>query len=170
MKEMLKDMGTQSHPLSPKSPHFWWLICLLSGVILALAGFIITKRVIGSDRLMEYVSVCSVLLSITLSIFAIQYTYTSNNEIHQQFEKINSVADNIRYTSEGLIATSNYLKENLPQILEYLEFLKKNQQDMSAQIKNISNPSVKTAVNNYNVSNTKQEQPDRQNDQINKID
>lgn len=162
VKETPKEKDIQNHPLSTKSPHFWWIICLLSAIILALVGFIITKRIVGSERLMEYVSVCSVLLSITLSIFAIQYTYTSNNEIHQQFEKINSVAENIRYTSEGLITTSNYLKENLPQILEYLEFLKKNQQDMSAQIKNISNPSVETTVNNHNISNIKQEQLDKQ--------
>ena len=163
MSESIENKSTKIHPLSTKSPHFWWLISLLSAIILVLGGFIITKRVVGSERLMEYVSVCSVLLSITLSIFAIQYTYTSNNEIHQQFEKINSVADNIRYTSEGLIATSNYFKENLPQILEYLEFLKKNQQDMSAQIKNISNPNpsgLDNSVNNY--SNLKPEQKEVQ--------
>lgn len=79
-----------------KSPHFWWLITILGLTIIALIAFIITDKIICSVKLMEYVSVCSTLLSITLSIFAIQYTYTSNNEIHQQFEKINSVADNIK--------------------------------------------------------------------------
>ena len=75
-----------------KSPHFWWLISVLGLTIIALIAFIITDRIICSAKLMEYVSVCSIVLSITLSIFAIQYTYTSNNEIHQQFEKIKNVA------------------------------------------------------------------------------
>lgn len=153
----------QKYSLSSKSPHFWWLIIILVLTIVALISYIISDRICCSENLMNYISVCSVLLSITLSIFAIQYTYTSNNEIHQQFEKINSVADNIRYTSERLTATSSELKENLPQILDYLDFLKRNQQDMSAQIKNISNPNptvLDTSVNNY--SNLKPEQQEAQ--------
>lgn len=76
-----------------KSPHFWWLISVLGLTIIALIASIITDRIVCSAELMEYIAVCSTVLSITLSIFAIQYTYTSNNEIHQQFEKINSVAE-----------------------------------------------------------------------------
>lgn len=78
--------------MNAKSPHFWWIISIMALTIIALISFIISRRICCSDELMKYVSVASVILSITLSIFAIQYTYTSNNEIHQQFEKINSVA------------------------------------------------------------------------------
>lgn len=131
-----------------KSPHFWWLIILLSLTIIALIAFIITDRIICSDKLMEYVAVCSTLLSITLSIFAIQYTYTSNNEIHQQFEKINSVADNIKGTSESLTATNALLRDNLGQILETLENVGQSQQNIARQIENLTNRGINTDINN----------------------
>lgn len=134
--------------MGTKSPHFWWLISLMGITIIALISYIVTERVICSNRLMEYVSVCSVLLSIILSVFAIQYTYTSNNEIHQQFEKINSVANNIKETSNNLAATNNRLNENLDQIIEGLENINQSQQDISGQLQNITNPQIKTEISN----------------------
>lgn len=131
-----------------KSPHFWWLISLLGLTIIALIAFIITDRIICSAKLMEYVSVCSTVLSITLSIFAIQYTYTSNNEIHQQFEKINSVADNIKGTSENLATTNALLNDNLGQILESLENVGQSQLDIAKQIANLTNKGIVTDVTN----------------------
>ena len=131
-----------------KSPHFWWLISVLGLTIIALIAFIITERIICSAKLMEYVSVCSIWLSITLSIFAIQYTYTSNNEIHQQFEKINSVAENIKGTSENLATTNALLNENLDKILESLENVGQSQQDIAKQIANLTNKGIVTDVTN----------------------
>lgn len=131
-----------------KSPHFWWLISVLGLTIIALIAFIITDRIICSAKLMEYVSVCSMVLSITLSIFAIQYTYTSNNEIHQQFEKINTVAENIKGTSENLATTNALLNENLDKILEGLENVGQSQQDIVKQIANLTNKGIVTDVTN----------------------
>ena len=122
--------------MNAKSPHFWWIISIMALTIIALISFIISRRICCSDELMKYVSVASVILSITLSIFAIQYTYTSNNEIHQQFEKINSVADNIKETSEKLAKTNMLLNDNLNQILQRLENIDQSQKDMSSKIKN----------------------------------
>ena len=131
-----------------KSPHFWWLISVLGLTIIALIAFIITDRIICSAKLMEYISVCSIVLSITLSIFAIQYTYTSNNELHQQFEKINSVAENIKGTSENLATTNALLNENLDKILEGLENVGQSQQDIAKQIANLTNKGIVTDVTN----------------------
>lgn len=154
-----KNEDVKIHPFSTKSPHFWWLICLLSAIILFLGGFIITKRVIGSERLMEYVSVCSVLLSITLSIFAIQYTYTSNNEIHQQFEKINAAAEIIKETSKSLSETNALLNDNLEQILDKLENVDQSQQVIVNQINDITNrvPIIETKVSNLRLNNISQQ-------------
>lgn len=133
-----------------KSPHFWWIICLLSTIIIGLVAFIITGRILCSEKLMEYVSVCSIVLSITLSIFAIQYTYNSNNEIHQQFKSINSVADNIKDTAKSLADTNAVLNQNMDQILDRLENLNTTQEAMRAQLKDIKNIQVaKTEVNNF---------------------
>ena len=97
---------------------------------------------------MDYIAVCSTLLSITLSIFAIQYTYNSNNEIHQQFEKINTAAEIIKETSKSLSDTNNLLNENLGQILESLDSVGQSQQNIVQQIENLTNRGVSTDVNN----------------------
>ena len=137
--------------MNAKSPHFWWIISIMALTIIALISFIISRRICCSDELMKYVSVASVILSITLSIFAIQYTYTSNNEIHQQFEKINSVADNIKETSEKLAKTNMLLNDNLNQILQRLENIDQSQKDMSSKIKNIMNAPVDTNIDRKSV-------------------
>lgn len=131
-----------------KSPHFWWLICLLGLTIIILIAFIITKRIIDSEKLLDYIAVCSTLLSITLSIFAIQYTYNSNNEIHQQFEKINTAAEIIKETSKSLSDTNALLNGNLGQILESLDNVGQSQQNIVQKIENLTNRGVSTDVNN----------------------
>lgn len=131
-----------------KSPHFWWLISLLGLTIIILVAFIITKRILDSEKLLDYIAVCSTLLSMTLSIFAIQYTYNSNNEIHQQFEKINSAAEIIKDTSKSLSETNALLNNNLNQILESLVNVGQSQQNIAQQIENLTNQRVSTNVNN----------------------
>lgn len=79
---------------SPNSPHFWWIISTLGLTIIALVAFVLTNRIACANKIMDYISYASVILSITLSVFALLYTYTSNVQIQQQFEKINSAADN----------------------------------------------------------------------------
>ena len=95
---------------------------------------------------MEYISYASVILSITLSIFAILYTYTSNVQIQQQFEKINTAANTITSTSSNLTITGEKLNENLDTILEHLESIDQSQQIMTSQLtdlnKQIDNPDV----------------------------
>lgn len=131
-----------------KSPHFWWLITFLGLTIIALVSFIITNRIIDNEKLLDYIAVCSTLLSITLSIFAIQYTYNSNNEIHQQFEKINSAAEIIKETSKNLSDTNTLLNNNLGKILASLESVGQSQENIVQQIKNLTNKNVDTTINN----------------------
>lgn len=131
-----------------KSPHFWWLISLLGLTIITLIAFIITKQIIDNAKLLDYIAVCSTLLSITLSIFAIQYTYNSNNEIHQQFEKINTAAEIIKDTSKHLSDTNALLYDNLGQILESLDSVGQSQQNIAQQIESLTNRGIRTEVNN----------------------
>lgn len=120
------------------SPHFWWLISILGVTIIALVSFILTCRMLDAVKIMEYISYASVILSITLSIFAILYTYTSNVQIQQQFEKINSAANNIASVSDNLTITSNKLNENLGVILGHLESIDNKQREMSGQMSNLN--------------------------------
>jgi glucan phosphoethanolaminetransferase (alkaline phosphatase superfamily) len=111
------------------SPHFWWTFSVLGILVIGLVAYILTYRVMCADILMEYISFASVILSITLSIFAILYTYTSNIEIQRQFDKINSASDRITSTSKELDA-------NLKIILNHLEKIDNNQQDLKETIVN----------------------------------
>lgn len=113
------------------SPHFWWLFSVLGAAIIALISYILTYRMLCADKIMEYISYASVILSITLSIFAILYTYTSNVQIQQQFEKINSAANNITSTSDNLTTTGKKLNENLETILNHLERIDDRQEEIS---------------------------------------
>ena len=106
--------------------------------IIALVSFILTCRMLDAVKIMEYISYASVILSITLSIFAILYTYTSNVQIQQQFEKINSAANNIASVSDNLTITSNKLNENLGVILGHLESIDNKQREMSGQMSNLN--------------------------------
>lgn len=66
--------------------------------------------------MVEYISYAGTLLSITLSIFAIQYTYHSNNRAETQFDKINQAAENIIRASESMTIEAGVIKEKLADI------------------------------------------------------
>lgn len=138
--------------MGTKSPHFWWIISLLSVTIIALIAFILTGRIACANIISEYISYASVILSITLSIFAILYTYTSNVQIQQQFEKINSAANSIREASTSLITTNDKLNESLNIIIERLGSIDKSQNEMRSQLNNMNNqiPNQDTINNSDN--------------------
>lgn len=136
--------------MESKYHNFIWLFFIMAIVIIALISFILTYRMFYAYKIMEFISYSSAILSITLSIFAIQYTYTSNVQIQQQFEKINSVADNIRSTSDNLGLTVQKLDQNLEVILNKLDTIDQSQQQMSSQIDNMNNTVVQnTPSSNY---------------------
>lgn len=141
--------------MNTKSPHFWWIISIMATAIIALVSFILCEKTICADKIMEFISYSSAILSITLSIFAIQYTYTSNVQIQQQFEKINSIADNIHETAEHLNLTSRKLNDNLDVILERLDNMNTLQKEMSSQLNNLNDDKVSKIEIQHN--NYKQE-------------
>lgn len=117
-----------------QSPHFWWIVSLLSLSIIGLVAFILTNRMLDDKVIVEYISYASTLLSITLSIFAILYTYTSNVQIQQQFEKINTAATNIREVSSDLNTTNAELKGSLDCLLDRLTGIEQSQSEMRSKL------------------------------------
>lgn len=132
-----------------QSPHIWWTIILMGLVIISLVSYILSETVLYADRIMEFISYSTAILSITLSIFAIQYTYTSNNQIQQQFEKINAVAENIKDTAAKLNHTSQNLEDNLSAILDKLEHIDASQQEINTNIGNLNSLTFSNIPNNY---------------------
>ncbi len=132
-----------------KSPHFWWIVSVLSVAILGLIAFILTDRIACAETIMVYISYASVILSITLSVFAILYTYTSNVQIQQQFEKINAAATTIQSGSDKLIATESKLNDNLQTILDKLENIDQSQQKIYTQVTNENIQIPRTEITNH---------------------
>ena len=130
------------------SPHFWWIVGLLSTIIILLISYIIWGKTSDAQLIINYVSCASVILSITLSVFAILYTYVSNVQIQQQFEKINSAAISISDTSNKLIQTEGKLNDFLETIEERLSNIDKSQTEMTQQISNINKEVETSSLNN----------------------
>ena len=97
-----------------------WAISILVSFIIFLVVYILCNKVVGADKIINYISNASLLLSIVLSIFAIQYTYYSNIQIQSQFEKINSAASHIEGTSVELSHINRKLDESIEEILQKL--------------------------------------------------
>ncbi len=134
--------------MKKNSPHFWWLVGLLSTIIILLISYIIWGKTSDAQLIINYVSCASVILSITLSVFAILYTYVSNVQIQQQFEKINSAAISISDTSNKLIQTEGKLNDFLETIEERLSNIDKSQTEMTQQISNINKEVETSSLNN----------------------
>ena len=123
--------------------HMWWSIVIISLLLIGAISFIFSERIINAESLSEYISFASVLLSITLSIFAILYTYTSNVQIQEQFNKIDSAATNIRDVSYQLHNVGSRLSESLLDIQNKLTNIDIAQQELN---KKISDRNVKLDV------------------------
>lgn len=134
--------------MGTKSPHFWWIISILTTTIIALVSFILTKQIADASIIVDYISFASVILSITLSVFAILYTYTSNVQIQQQFEKINSAATSIHETSNKLISTEAKLNELLDTISTRLENIDESQREINTHLNIMNNQVDETIINN----------------------
>lgn len=117
-----------------------WTISLLTIIIISLLSYIIWGKIKDASVLVEYISYAGTLLSITLSIFAIQYTYHSNNRAETQFDKINQAAENIIRASETMTIEAGVIKEKLDDIET-----KQNTLNTKIDIKN-QNSSVESLI------------------------
>lgn len=111
---------------SSKSPHFWWLVTLMSLIIIALLAFILSKRILCSKIIGTYLSFAGLILSITMSIFAIIYTYVSNVQIQAQFEKIDNAAKHIIDASSKMIETAVDISSSIKDLRNKQDDLKKS--------------------------------------------
>lgn len=74
-------------------PHAYWIIGILIAFNIIFLAIIFTCKIYNANSLISFISNASTLLSIALSVFAILYTFSSNIQIQQQFEKINNAAN-----------------------------------------------------------------------------
>ena len=85
------------------SLHMWWVICIMSVVILALLGLVyVVKMEDTENKIINYVSFVSTLLSIVLSVFAIIYSYTSALEASRQWADVNKAVEVIKESTQNI--------------------------------------------------------------------
>lgn len=95
-----------------------WVIGLLFVAVVALICLLLNEdSVINGDKLISFVSNAALLLSITLSIMAIQLTYTSNSQTERHFENFNKIAHRISELYADIRITSNKLGDNVDKII-----------------------------------------------------
>lgn len=128
--------------------HLGWLISIMIIAIIALVSSICQHHIINANKILTFISYFSTFLSIILSIFAIQYTYTSNNQIQQKFEKIDIAADNIKTAAHELTKTSDKLSDNIDTILTRLETIDKHQRAFSDQLQKNISPITASEIDN----------------------
>ena len=121
---------------------------MLSAIIIILTTIIVTHPTIGCEVLIVKISVCSTLLSITLSIFAIQYTYHSNIEVSKQFKEINTAARNINATSKVLSKLSDALNIQIKDILQNVSNIATTQTTILQAVDEIKNGNIDASSTN----------------------
>ncbi len=132
-----------------KSPHFWWIIGNLVALLILSVAYNIVYRQNDTAIVLTYISAASTLLSITLSIFAILYTYVSNVQIQQQFEKINNAAEEIKEAAAKSTIASDSMSANMTEIIAKLGDIDKSQKDISSSLSNLNNPTKMTNLSDY---------------------
>ncbi len=99
-----------------------WIIGLLFIAVIVLICLLFNKNtVINGDNIIAFVSNGALLLSITLSIMAIQLTYTSNSQTERHFESFNKIAHKISDLYSEIRITSNKLGDNVDKIINRLD-------------------------------------------------
>lgn len=119
-----------------------WIICLLVIVIISLISEIFCKILTNADTLKVFIEYSATLLSITLSIFAIAFTYTSNNSVQHQFDKIDNASRIILESSQSLQATERDLTGSLGKLHDRIKQMEADIDFIKGNIPNIIPPSI----------------------------
>ena len=100
-----------------------WTIVVVSILNILLISYVLTNCVVGAEKIMDFISYSTAILSITLSIYAIVYTRDSNVSLQRQFEKIEAA-------TEQLDKVSNSISRQYADIKDGLDNLAKKQDEM----------------------------------------
>lgn len=135
------------------SPHVVWTIVILSTIIIMLLGFIMTKRMTNANTIKVFIDYAATLLSITLSIFAIAFTYTSNNSTQRQFDKIDYAsmkivdsATNLNKSEQEISSSIKIIHERILSIENDMGFIKNNIPNVIIESKPTLAPNVSNQI------------------------
>lgn len=130
----MEQQNNSTSPMNARSPHFWWIISTLLAIIIILLVIIIRGQIVYADKVIGEISTIALLLSIILSILAIAFTYTSNNNVAQQFDKINTAANNINNSSVKVAGLIDSISDRLDKLEKKQESMIEKMDNRNAQV------------------------------------
>lgn len=131
------------------SVHYKWILGVLMFLLMVAVTLLIFAKTCCQNRLMEYLAFASTLLSIVLSVFAIQFTFFSNHEMHHQFLNINGAVAKIEESSRKCDEVNTLLSAHIDEILQKLDSVNRNQEIMCEKISfntNVSSTNDKNKI------------------------
>lgn len=90
-----------------------WTIIVVSILNILLISYVLTNCVVGAEKIMDFISYSTAILSITLSIYAIVYTRDSNVSLQRQFEKIEAATEQLDKVSNSISVQYDAIKGKL---------------------------------------------------------
>lgn len=94
----------------------YWIIGLLSAIVIFLVAYIIVGRTICAKIIADYVSAFSTLLSILLSVFAIFFTFYATQDTNRHIDNLSD-----KLWSQTLSNKNGIKNEDSPQIENFPE-------------------------------------------------
>lgn len=114
-----------------------WTISVMAVIIIFLLTGLLLKCTINGEAVRSLIEFSATLLSITLSIFAIAFTYTSNNSIQIQFDKIDLSARKIEDSAESMESSKNNIETAINQLDGRIRHIEANTDEIKSNLPNI---------------------------------
>lgn len=126
LQPLSSDKRAKDFKIKTKLLNLGWVIGILIALLILFISFIFyDNRILQGEKVIGFISTAALILSIILSVMAIQYTYTSNSQIDRRFDDINKAAAYITEVARDITQTNIKLDNNLDLILGKLDNIDK---------------------------------------------
>lgn len=95
-----------------------WVVLILLALLTILSAYIVTKRIIDGDNLLEGISNFSTLLSIILSISSISFAYYTSHQTSRQYENMSTAVTEIK-------ESNRHMEKNNAMLLRFIREITK---------------------------------------------
>ena len=112
---------------------YWFCLGITIGVSILIISYLIVNKDDCYLTINRYVEFAATLLSIVMSIFAIMYTYTSNQQIGEKFKDIDNAAHEIRHTAEIIRTEASNMNSRMESLQNQINTLYTNQSNSNEQ-------------------------------------
>lgn len=102
---------TSNQPANKTSYIFW------GSVVTCISVLIYSRCYCGNDKVLDFFSLASAIISIILAIITIVYSFYTNSRSNSQTEILNRAAKDVQKASESYVESANSLEDNITRII-----------------------------------------------------